>query len=37
LRLDVQAFLGSVVGDNQDVGKVVHGIEGGNASLQTHP
>lgn len=37
MRLDVQAFLDSVVGDYQDVGKAVQSIEGDSASLQTHP
>lgn len=37
VRLDLQSFLDSVVGDYQDVGKSVQRIEGDSASLLTHP
>lgn len=36
-RLDLQAFLDSVVGDYQDMGKSVQRVEGDIASLLTHP
>lgn len=36
-RLDLQAFLDSVVGDYQDMGKSVQRVEGNTASLLTHP
>ncbi|WP_140726670.1 sensor histidine kinase [Pseudomonas sp. Hp2] len=37
VRLDLQAFLESVAGDYQDVGKPVRCAQGASASLQTHP
>jgi signal transduction histidine kinase len=37
VRLDLPAFLDSVVGDYQDMGKPVQRIEGDTASLMTHP
>ncbi|WP_454832526.1 HAMP domain-containing sensor histidine kinase [Pseudoxanthomonas wuyuanensis] len=37
VRLDLRAFLDSVVGDYQDTGKAVQHAEGDTASLQTHP
>ncbi|MCF7223528.1 HAMP domain-containing sensor histidine kinase [Marilutibacter chinensis] len=37
VRLDLHAFLDSVVGDYQDTGKAVQHTGGDNASLQTHP
>jgi signal transduction histidine kinase len=37
VRLDLLAFLDSVVGDYQDTGKAVRLVESGTASLQTHP
>lgn len=37
VRLDLPSFLDSVIGDYQDMGKPVQRIEGGHASLQTHP
>lgn len=36
-RLDLQAFLDSVVGDYQDMGKPVQRVGDGSASLLTHP
>lgn len=36
-RLDLRAFLDSVVGDYQDMGKSVQRVEGDIASLLTHP
>ncbi|MFB8830379.1 ATP-binding protein [Azotobacter sp. CWF10] len=36
-RLDLQAFLDSVVGDYQDMSKSVQRVEGDTASLLTHP
>lgn len=37
VRLDMLAFLDSVVGDYQDVGKPVQRVDSDTASLQTHP
>jgi signal transduction histidine kinase len=37
VRLDLLAFLDSVVGDYQDSGKAVRRADGDKASLQTHP
>ncbi|MBB4124883.1 signal transduction histidine kinase [Xanthomonas translucens] len=37
LLLDLPAFLDSVVGDYEDVGKPVERLPGGQAALQTHP
>lgn len=37
VRLDLLAFLDSVVGDYQDTGKAVQIADGDTASLQTHP
>lgn len=37
VRLDVGAFLDSLVGDYQDMGKPVQRLEGDSASLKTHP
>jgi signal transduction histidine kinase len=37
VRLDMLAFLDSVVGDYQDIGKPVQRADGDTASLQTHP
>ena len=37
VRLDLLAFLDSVVGDYQDTGKAVQLADGDTASLQTHP
>ncbi|WAC62838.1 HAMP domain-containing sensor histidine kinase [Pseudoxanthomonas sp. SL93] len=37
VRLDLLAFLDSVVGDYQDTGKAVQRIDGDTASMHTHP